>query len=266
MLAGAIAIGYRLLPAPAGAETNPAIAVRTADFPGATGSMRAYVARQGDVAKAPGIVLIHGEQGLTPFFEDLARRLAAAGFVVAVPDLLSPLGGTPADPRQAGTMIGGLNPDDVAQNLVATMTFLAGERYAADKTGAVGFGWGGGMALRLASRAPALDAVVAFNPPPDTGKTDAIRAPVLLHQVQADRERHQAEMSELERSLKRAGVPQETFLYQSAVFDESIQRVPVEGFSGSSGANSGGASARPRGDADLALARTVAFLRTHLGT
>ena len=118
------------------------------------------------------------------------------------------------------------------------------------------------MALRLASRAPSLDAVVAFDPAPGPMRTESIKAPVLLHQAQVERKRHQAEMSELERSLKQAGVPQETFLYQSAVFEESILRVPTDGLSGSSGAT----ALRPRSDADLALARTVAFLKKHLGT
>ncbi|HYH19972.1 MAG TPA: dienelactone hydrolase family protein [Azospirillum sp.] len=248
-LLGGIALGSAWVFDPAaGADADPALAAETVDYPGATGTMRAFVVRRGDVAKAPGVMVIHGDRGLTPFYEDLARRFAAAGFVAIVPDLLAPLGGTPKDPERARAMIDGLNLDDVAQNLLATMTYLAGNRFATGEIGAVGFGWGGGLAIRLASRAPALDAVVAFDPPPGTSPAGGtVSVPVLLHRKAADRA--------LGEVPDTAGVPHETYVYEGAVFDGGIRRAP----SGVGGGNSGG-------EAELAHSRTIAFLKKHLGT
>src|SRR5947208_1105563 len=47
----------------------------------------AFVAQPDDDAKHPGIVLIQEWWGIEPHVRDLAQKLAADGFVVAVPDL-----------------------------------------------------------------------------------------------------------------------------------------------------------------------------------
>jgi carboxymethylenebutenolidase len=47
----------------------------------------AFVAEPDDNARHPGIVLIQEWWGIEPHIRQLAQRLAAAGFVVAVPDL-----------------------------------------------------------------------------------------------------------------------------------------------------------------------------------
>src|SRR5260370_2124389 len=47
----------------------------------------AFVAEPDDNARHPGIVLIQEWWGIEPHIRPLAQRLAAAGFVVAVPDL-----------------------------------------------------------------------------------------------------------------------------------------------------------------------------------
>lgn len=260
-LAGIAALG--LAPSPAAAQADGPVVANVVDFPGATGTLRASIVRRSDIAKAPGVVLIHGEHGLTPFFEDLARRIAASGFVVAVPDLLGPMGGTPSSPEQAQAMIGQLSADDAVQNLIATVSYLKGSRYATDETGAVGFGWGARLALRLAARSPGLGAAVTFNPPPDVAELESVRVPVLVHQADAQRKQRKADAEALNRSLDSAGVPHETYMYQSTVFEDTIRRVPSEGFSG----GSGDPPARPRTDAgELALSRTMAFLKANLGT
>jgi len=73
-------------------------------YPGKTGDMKAYLAKPKGDTKRPGVVVIHENRGLNPHIEDVARRVAVAGFLAIAPDGLSPLGGTPADADQARSM------------------------------------------------------------------------------------------------------------------------------------------------------------------
>jgi carboxymethylenebutenolidase len=70
-----------------------------------------YLARLKEKAKRPAVIVIHENRGLNPHIEDVARRLALEGFLSFAVDLLSPLGGTPADEDKARDMIGTLNAD-----------------------------------------------------------------------------------------------------------------------------------------------------------
>ncbi len=45
-------------------------------FPGATGSVRGYLARPAGDQKLPGVIVIHENRGLMPHIEDVTRRVA----------------------------------------------------------------------------------------------------------------------------------------------------------------------------------------------
>lgn len=49
------------------------------------------------VERAPGVVVVHENRGLNPYIEDVARRLAKAGFIALAPDGLTPMGGYPGN-------------------------------------------------------------------------------------------------------------------------------------------------------------------------
>src|SRR5919108_4538908 len=66
-------------------------------YPGATGDIKAYMAHPKGAAKLPAVIVIHENRGLNAHIEDVARRVALEGFLGLAPDLLSPMGGTPAD-------------------------------------------------------------------------------------------------------------------------------------------------------------------------
>src|SRR4249920_2235857 len=59
------------------------------------GKMRGYLARPSSGDKFPVVVVIHENRGLNPYIEDVARRLAATGYMAFAPDALWPLGGYP---------------------------------------------------------------------------------------------------------------------------------------------------------------------------
>ena len=109
----------------------------TYDAPGA--SISGYLARPKDKAKRPAVIVVHENRGLNPHIEDIARRLALAGFLAFAVDLLSPLGGTPADEDKARDMIGTLNADQTAHRIAAAVPFLERHAKSTGKVGAVGF-------------------------------------------------------------------------------------------------------------------------------
>ncbi len=62
-------------------------------YSGATGEVRAYMARPKGDAKLPGVVVIHEIWGLNPHIEDVTRRLALGGVHSGCPGCINTPGG-----------------------------------------------------------------------------------------------------------------------------------------------------------------------------
>ena len=155
--------------------------------PGRT--MKGYQAEPHRPAGPLGSVLvIHENRGLNAHIEDVARRLAVAGYRAVAPDFLSPVGGTPADQDAARETIGKLDLGQSAADAAATLRILKTLPGSNGKAGAVGFCWGGGMVNRVALAAgEALDAGVPFyGPSPDPSLAAQVRAPMQLHFAELD--------------------------------------------------------------------------------
>ena len=225
------------------------IAAERIKYQGATGDVGGYLARPKLTEKAPAVIVIHENRGLNPHIEDVTRRFAAEGFVALAPDLLAPLGGTPQDGDRAREMIGQLDADKTVNNLIAAMSHLMAYRYSNAKVGVVGFCWGGGMANRLAIKAPDLKAAVAFyGPTPDPAQVTTIKAPMQLHYAGLD-QRINANVPAFDEALKKAGVQHEIHMYEGAnhafLNDTSAERYNKQA-------------------AELAWGRTVEFLKRNL--
>ncbi len=145
-------------------------------------SIRAYIAYSERSSLSPGIIVIHEIYGLTDWEPTVADRLAKAGYIAIVPDLLSSKHGrTPKDENEARKLIGELEPDHITGDLNATYEYL-NKLPAVDKgnIGTIGFCWGGGESFRYATNNPNLRAVVvAYGPAPDTADMKRIKTPVL---------------------------------------------------------------------------------------
>lgn len=172
------------------AEKDPRIGTRRMSWPvGAGRTMKGYQAEPRKAAGPLGSVLvIHENRGLNAHIEDVARRLAVAGFRAVAADFLSPVGGTPADEDAAREAIGKLDLGQAAADAVATLRLLKTLPGSNGKAGAVGFCWGGGMVNRVAVAAgTALDAGVPFyGPAPDPSLAAQVQAPMLLHYAGLD--------------------------------------------------------------------------------
>lgn len=173
--------------------------------PKGAGVMRGYYARPAVIQhKLPAVVVIHENRGLNPYIEDVARRLAVAGFIAFAPDALTPLGGYPGTDDEGRAMQKQRDGAEMIEDFVSAARFLADHPDCSGKVGAVGFCFGGGMTMRLAVRIPDLGAAVAFyGRHPEASDAASIQAPLMLHHAGLD-ERVNASWPDFEAALKAA--------------------------------------------------------------
>jgi len=230
---------------------DPALTTGHERIDASGGAVDAYVARP-KVApeKRPAVVVIHENRGLNAHIEDVARRLALAGFLAIAPDALTGKGGTPANEDEARRLIGELDSEQALAMYVAALKFADAHPHSTGKVGCVGFCWGGGMAGRLAANSQQLDAAVVFyGMPPAAEEAARVRVPLLLHYAGLD-SRINAAVPAFEQALKAAGANYQLYTYDGVehAFHNDTNAV--------------------RYDADaakLAWQRTVDFLTKSLG-
>jgi len=217
--------------------------------PKSAGVMRGYFARPAVTDhKLPGIVVIHENRGLNPYIEDVARRLAVAGYIAFAPDALTPLGGYPGNDDEGRALQKQRDSEEMTEDFIAAVSFLREHPDTSGRIGVVGFCFGGGMVLQLATRLPDLDAGVSFyGRHPAAEQASSIEAPLMLNHAELD-ERVNATWPGFEQGLKKAGADYVHHDY------EGVQH----GFHNDT---------TPRYDetaAELAWQRTVQFFNKHL--
>ncbi len=186
-------------------------------YPAPGGPVKAYLARPKGQDKLPAIIVIHENRGLNSHIEDVTRRAALEGYFALGLDLLSPLGGTPANADEARAMFRGLDGQLVVSNVLAAMAFIKSNPAATGKVGVVGFCWGGGVVNNVAVAAPELDAGVAFyGPAPDISQVPNIKAKMLLHYAGLDDRINGTVFPAYIDALKAAGTDFTVHLYDGA--------------------------------------------------
>ncbi len=174
----------------------------------------AYCAHPKEGMVRPAVIVIHENRGLNPHIKDIARRIALEGYVAYAVDMLSPIGGTPADENQARALIGKLDKGKTALKLAAIAEQLAMVKTHQRHVGAIGFCWGGGMVNALAAAAGGfLEAGVVYYGMQGTAEDAAkIKARMLFHYAGKD-ERINAGIGPYEQALTASGVRFESHLY-----------------------------------------------------
>jgi carboxymethylenebutenolidase len=184
------------------------------------GQMRGLLARPASGDKFPAVVVVHENRGLNPYIEDVARRLAVAGFMALAPDALWPLGGYPnvdkygaeAD-EKALAMQKQLDPKKIIEDFVAAGEFLLKHPQSTGKLGAVGFCFGGDVVNQLAVRLPQLAAGVPFyGGAPATEDVPKIKAAMLLNFAEQD-PRILGRWPDYEAALKANNIKYEAYIY-----------------------------------------------------
>jgi carboxymethylenebutenolidase len=146
-------------------------------------TVQAFVVYPEVKTKAPVVILIHEIFGLSDWAKEMADELAAKGFIVIAPDLLSGFGpnggGSSEFPDQDAAVkaVSGLNPDTVMADLDAAADYGKHLPAANGKIAVIGFCWGGGKSFAFAAHRKDLSAAFVFY---GTGPADvtSITAPV----------------------------------------------------------------------------------------
>ncbi len=156
--------------------------------PKGAGAMRAYLVRPaGSNQPLPGVVVIHENRGLNPYIEDVARRVARAGFVAFAPDALTPLGGYPGNDDEGRELQSRRDRNEMLEDFITAVGFLQSHESCNGTVGCVGFCFGGWVSNMLAVRVADLAAAVPFyGGQPAAEDVVKIRAPLLIHHAESD--------------------------------------------------------------------------------
>lgn len=197
-------------------------------------TVQTYVVYPEVSGKAPVVVLIHEIFGLSDWAREMADELAAQGYIVVAPDLLSGMGPNgggsssfPPSPGPGGQMghmdtdatvkaVSSLNPAQVTADLNAVSDYGKKIPSSNGKLAVVGFCWGGGKAFAFASERTDLRAAFVFyGPPPETEAMGAIHTPVFGFYAGNDA-RIGATVPGTVEAMKKAGKTYEPVTYDGA--------------------------------------------------
>jgi carboxymethylenebutenolidase len=220
VLAGSTAMAMSILPllennyAQAASALNADLVEEQVTFPGVDGTVKAFSARPKGTKKLGTVLVIHENRGLNPHIIDVARQVAAEGFIAVAVDALSPFGGTPADEDKARDLIGQLDKEKNLQSYLKALDYLRARKDGNGKAGCVGFCWGGAMANNLAVSDPKLLAAVAYyGMQAKTEDVPRIQASIMLHYGGLD-ERVNAGIPAYEAALKENKKDYKLYVYE----------------------------------------------------
>jgi carboxymethylenebutenolidase len=229
----------------------------TVPSPQGNGSIKGYFVRPVSAdtrdampAKLPGIIVVHENRGLNPHIEDIARRFALANFMAFAPDGLTSLGGFPGDDYKGGQLFTKVDGKKMAEDFVASATWLKSRVDCTGKIGATGFCYGGGIANTLAVRLGAdLGAAVPFYGavPADTD-IPKIKGAILVHHGALDT-RLASTWPAYDKALTAINVPHEGYIYPGAVHGFNCDATPER---------------YNKAAADLAWQRTIDWLNKYV--
>lgn len=232
--------------------TDPDIVAEYVTYTSANGNgeVRGYLVRpSGDAAKYPAVVVVHENRGLNPYIEDVARRLAKAGFVALAPDGLTSVGGYPGNDEKGKELQATVDGTKLMNDFFAAVEWMMVHPLSTGKVGITGFCYGGGVANAAAVAYPELGAAVAYyGRQPSAEDTAKIKAPLMLHYGELDTRVNEG-WPAFEAALKAEGKSYEAFIYPGV----------NHGFHNDT---------TPRYDkaaADLSWQRTVDFFKAKLG-
>ena len=231
-------------------ESDPRIQGGFVDYasPDGHGTMRGYLVRPAAGGKRGGVVVVHENRGLNPYIEDVARRVAVAGFTALAPDGLTPLGGYPGTDDEGKAMQRKLDRGKLLEDFIAAFGRLKSDSDSNGKVGVVGFCFGGGVCNAMAVRLPDLAASVPFyGRQAKAEDVPKIQAPLLLHYAGLD-QRINKGWPDYEAALKAHGKDYTAHLYPGV----------NHGFHNDTTPRYDAASA------ELAWTRTVEFFNTKL--
>jgi carboxymethylenebutenolidase len=207
------------------------------DIKTAEGTMDAKLFHPEGNGPWPAVILLMDAFGIRPAFEEMARRLAKAGYVVLLPNVFYreghasklELNGSFDDEafrKRIYALIGGLTPERLKEDAGAELDFLGSHpRVKGPKVGVAGYCMSGGIAVRMAADFPdrigaaasshggrlATDA--ADSPHRQVGK---VKGELYFGHADKDGSMPAEAIQKLEAALKEAGVKYRSELFPGA--------------------------------------------------
>ncbi|MBE0130542.1 YghX family hydrolase [Citrobacter amalonaticus] len=157
--------------------------------PNGHGSVRGYLVKPANTTgKVPAVVVVHENRGLNPYIEDVARRVAKAGYIALAPDGLSSVGGYPGNDEEGKVLQQKVDPTKLMNDFFAAVEFMKQHPDTSGKVGITGFCYGGGVSNAAAVAYPELACAVPFyGRQPAAADVPKIKAPILLHYAVLDK-------------------------------------------------------------------------------
>lgn len=157
--------------------------------PNGHGSVRGYLVKPANTTgKVPAVVVVHENRGLNPYIEDVARRVAKAGYIALAPDGLSSVGGYPGNDEEGKVLQQKVDPTKLMNDFFAAVEFMKQHPDTSGKVGITGFCYGGGVSNAAAVAYPELACAVPFyGRQPAAADVPKIKAPILLHYAALDK-------------------------------------------------------------------------------
>lgn len=232
------------------AADDPAIEAMAVTFPGQGGTIMGYLAKPKGNGPFPIVLVCHENRGLLEHIKDVARRYGKAGYVALAVDLLWRLGGTDkVATDQVPGILGNADPAQMVGDFKSALAYAQTLAYARkDRSGMVGYCFGGGMTWRCAMGIPELRAAVPYyGPNPPLDDVSKINAAILAFYGELDT-RVNAGIPAMEDALKKNNKTFEKVIYPGA----------GHAFNNDTGASFNAAAARD------AFARSLAWFEKYL--
>jgi carboxymethylenebutenolidase len=199
------------------------VTTQMVEVPGAAGVMPAFLARPERAASTPAVLVIQEAFGLNGHIKDVARRLAAEGYVALAPDLYW-RGGTGRavgydELPEAIRLMQSLKDEEVVADVASAIAYLERRpEVRADRIGITGFCMGGRVSYLAACALP--DKIKAAAPfygggiPVD--RTPGLGAPLLAFFGEKDPFIPLSSVEELKAALAKHGKQAEVVVYPAA--------------------------------------------------
>lgn len=178
--------------------------------------MRGYLVQPKGDGPFPAVLVVHENRGLNPYIEDVARRLAAAGFLAFAPDALWAVGGYPGNDDDGKVMQAKLDQEKILIDMKNAALFLKNHALSNGQLGVTGFCFGGFVSNHLAVElGDKLKVAVPFYGRAVKNEDVAkIKAKLLIHYAEDD-EKVNAMREDYKKALTQNKVQFEMFTYPS---------------------------------------------------
>jgi carboxymethylenebutenolidase len=188
--------------------------------------MGIYLAQPDANGPRPAILVIQNQDGVREYTQEMTRRIAAAGFIGAAPQLYH-REGEPTTPERTASIKDTRRDVHVLNDLNATIDFLKGCANAGtSRLGIVGFCMGGRIAFLAAAATQSFKAAVDFygggcyqqwgDRPAPAALAAHLSCPIQGHFGELDKNPPPDEMRRLDAELTRFGKAHEFFFYPDA--------------------------------------------------